>query len=383
MKHAIAALKTIQLVLLGSLLSIGDTIAQDGDLVVSMGTSVAAGFLPRPLCILDPTNPAIEPPCDLLFDRPTSRSPGDRLIQLLAAEDGETLELIKLGCGGETTAQMIDGVGSLCYDGTESQLERAESILIEHGDRVRLLTIDVGVNDVISCIDGSGGTVVVDEACLLAPDGAIAQVAENLATILWRLRGAASEDTLIIGMNYYNPYLAAYVLDPTNGAALAAQTGLLVRIFNEDVLAAVYGAFGIRVADVATAFQTEHTSPTSFAPLGGEVPTNVAMACRLTNMCGINRGVVNDIHPTPVGYSLIAAAFAETYRGGNAVPTPIFGDVDGDREVLFTDLAAILAGLGSEAGDLRYTVARDLDTNGLVNRFDARLFRRSVRAAFR
>ena len=158
MKQTFFVLKTLLLAGLASLVAIGDSIAQDNHLYIAMGTSVAAGFQPRPLCALDPENSAITPPCDLLFDRPTDQSPADRLSQILAAEDGEQLELIKLGCGGETTTQMITGAGSLCYDETASQLDRALALLDEHGERVRLITIDIGVNDVIGCFDGSGGS---------------------------------------------------------------------------------------------------------------------------------------------------------------------------------------------------------------------------------
>jgi len=383
MKQTFFVLKTLLLAGLASLVAIGDSIAQDNHLYIAMGTSVAAGFQPRPLCVLDPENPAITPPCDLLFDRPTDQSPADRLSQILAAEDGEQLELIKLGCGGETTTQMITGAGSLCYDETASQLDRALALLDEHGERVRLITIDIGVNDVIGCFDGSGGDLYIDQLCLFGRDGAVAQVIENLAEILGQLRLAATEDTLLIGMNYYNPFLAAYLLDPTNGPALADQSMQLVKFFNEEVLGLVYQAYEIPVADVAAAFQTENADPLFYPPLGGEVPTNVALACRLTHMCGLNRGVFDDIHATSVGYALIAAAFAETYRGGNAVPNLIDGDVDGDRQVLYTDLAAILGGLRAAVGDLRYTAARDLNNDGLVNRFDIRGFWRAYRNATR
>jgi len=382
MKEATNIVKTFLLLVFCSLVSVGESIASDSGIYLSMGTSVAAGFLPRPACVLDPTNPAINPPCDVLFDLPTDRSPADRLVALLANDDGVELELVKLGCGGETTAQMIDGDGSACYsEQSGSQLEVAESLLRDYGDRVRLVTIDIGVNDVLDCIDLSGGNLVIDESCLFSEGGAVKQVTANLGEILDRLKLAASEGTQIVGMNYFNPFLAAYVLIPVDGPAIADYSRELVSYFNHDVLEPVYQGYGVAVADVSAAFSAGSIGDIDFPAFGGWVPMDVAAVCQLTNMCGLNRGVIGDIHPNPVGYGLIAAAFAETLRGGNSIPSPIVGDIDGDRQVLGTDFLVLLSDLGSEAFDVRFTPQMDLDDDGFVTRLDLRLFLQAYRDA--
>jgi lysophospholipase L1-like esterase len=116
----------------------------------------------------------------------------------------------------------------------------------------------------------------------------------------------------IVAMNYYNPNLAYWIVDP----ALAEASLALTPVF-AGTLEAVYGAFGVPVADVATAFKTYNTS-------GAKVPANVRAICLYTGMCekaGPDYvlsdydpdapGPQTDIHPSDKGYKKIAATFAE------------------------------------------------------------------------
>ena len=59
------------------------------------------------------------------------------------------LELVKLGCPGETTSTMIDG--GLCRYQGGSQLAAATSFLRAHRGRVLLVTLDIGANDPEQC----------------------------------------------------------------------------------------------------------------------------------------------------------------------------------------------------------------------------------------
>ncbi|MGA8977960.1 MAG: SGNH/GDSL hydrolase family protein, partial [Pedococcus sp.] len=66
--------------------------------------------------------------------------------------DGAT-ELVNLACSGETTTSMLEG-GGCTYD-RGSQLAQAEQFLRDHATDVRLVTLDIGGNDVARC--GFGG----------------------------------------------------------------------------------------------------------------------------------------------------------------------------------------------------------------------------------
>ena len=68
----------------------------------------------------------------------------------------------------------------------------------------------------------------------------------------------------------------------------------------------MYGAFGVPVADVQSAFQT--TNFASVPPLG--VPVNVILVCSWTWMCA-PAPVGPNIHANVVGYWVIAGSFAK------------------------------------------------------------------------
>ena len=142
-----------------------------------------------------------------------------------------------------------------------SQLDAAISFLETH--YVALITLDLGANDVDQCISVNG----VNTACV---EKGLASVGSNLPWILSRLRAAAGPRTPIVAMNYYDPFLAAWVLAPANGPALALESLEVTTGFNA-LLEAVYASFAVPVADVAHAFRIYN-----FAPLPAEdVPLNV------------------------------------------------------------------------------------------------------------
>lgn len=178
----------------------------------------------------------------------------EQLHAALAADDPK-LELVKLGCGGESTVSMRFGsqdptvVGScgtpryykvLFPKGT--QLAEAVSFLQAHKGKVALVTIDIGAND-LSWHDAQGNDVF----CLLEPDGCATRtvvMAENLAAILADLR-AAGPDVPIVGMSYHDVFAPLCVSDPSLLFVCSR-----VNAFNA-ILVDTYGAAGDPVADVA------------------------------------------------------------------------------------------------------------------------------------
>lgn len=208
------------------------------------------------------------------------------------------LQLEDLGCSGETTTSMIEG-GSCSYS-LGNQLEQAVAFLQTHD--VVLVTIDIGANDVDHCITAES----LDETCL---QNGVSMVGSNLPKILGALH-AASPDVPLVGMNYYDPFLAAW-LEGSSGEAIAEQSLEVATDFN-DVLASAYQAFDDPVADVAGAFQTTDSTPV----LG--VPVDVAAVCALTWMCA-PAPLGPDFHANAAGYAVIAAAFAPKILAARAV----------------------------------------------------------------
>ena len=211
------------------------------------------------------------------------------------------LKLTKLGCPGETTATMMNG-GKCDYE-EGSQLAQAVEFLHAHKDKVAIVTIDMGVNDVLAanCIDVS--TSNVDSGCLFSAFGTLAN---NLITVVTALKQAAHPDTKIIAMNYYNTFLAFW-LTGLEGQVLAHESALLADYLNHNVLGYVYTAFEVPVADVAAAFESGNFGTS--ATMG--LPQNVLNICVYTYMCA-DTPVGPNIHANRYGYGVIAATIAAT-----------------------------------------------------------------------
>ena len=151
------------------------------------------------------------------------------------------LQLVKLGCETEeTTASMLGLVPSKCPYDQQDQLAEAEAFLRAHRGATVLVTIDIGANDLSRCINRATGTI--DLACVQAT---FQQAPANLATILARLRAAAGPRVPIVGMNFYDPFLAAWLQGPA-GQALARLSVQLVTQYNDLLEAAYQGAPGCR-----------------------------------------------------------------------------------------------------------------------------------------
>jgi lysophospholipase L1-like esterase len=212
----------------------------------------------------------------------------DQLLKLARGGGGEHLRLVKLGCGGESTATMI--ANSLCRYDTGSQLGDAVEFLDEHPGEIAFITINLGANDIGEC-DG-------DPSCF------IPQISANLPVILNTLREHAGPGVPIVGMNYYGPDVVQWFEDPAAGEAAAAG----VVAFN-NFLESLYAGAGVPVADVESAFAV--TDFTTLADLKhvGPVPLSVYNACTLIWIC-TGPPLGPDVHANNDGYGVIAEAFA-------------------------------------------------------------------------
>jgi lysophospholipase L1-like esterase len=154
-------------------------------------------------------------------------------------------------------------------------------------------------------VDGCAAGGVISQTCVAS---GFAAAQSDLPKILGALRGAVGEDTVIAGMNLYDPFLADF-LTGSAGQAVAAQSVDLDVAFNS-LLGASFGAFGVPVADVQTAFSTTDFADTATLPGVGTVPLNVARICEWTWMCAPSP-VGPNIHANQAGYQVIAAAFQQ------------------------------------------------------------------------
>lgn len=261
---------TLTVVLFSLITAIGAR-AQDASYYLALGDSLAIGVQPDANGDYVATNQGY---VDDLYALYHARLP--------------VLRLVKLGCTGETTTSMITGFGSGCTYPAGSQLAQAVAFLQTH--RVLLITIDIGADNLLRCLSL---TAPVDPACV--GDAAVT-AANDLATILGTLRAYAPH-TLIVGMNYNDPLVAAWVFGPA-GQQLAAASLVATRLFNQ-AIETVYGLMRVPIADVAATFRTD-----SF-------PANVLLALAWTWM-GAPPPRGPDVHPNALGYAAMAASFVRT-----------------------------------------------------------------------
>lgn len=204
-----------------------------------------------------------------------------------------TLRLAKLGCSGETTTSMISGQDSPCTYPAGSQLAQALVFLQKH--RVELITIDIGADDLLGCFRLA--TATIDQGCV---SNAFVSTPNHLAAILATLR-AAAPNALIVGMNYYDPFVPLWIFGPA-GQALASGSLAVMTVFN-GTLASIYQALQVPMANVAGTFRIDGTPPRITV-------ANTILALGWTWMSGQPpRGP--DVHPNALGYFAIASAFAK------------------------------------------------------------------------
>ena len=256
-----------------------DAAGESDSYYLSVGDSLAQGFQP----IGGPhTNSAAVG---------YSQGYADQLFRLARDGGRDRLRLVKLGCGGESTATMIEN--SRCAYDTGSQLGDAVEFLDAHRGEVAFITIDIGANDIF--LDCGG-----DPGCF------IPQISTNLPFILDTLRDHAGPGVPIVGMSYFTPDVVQWFDDPAAGEAAAASAVL----FN-NFLESLYAGAGVPMADVQSAFAV--TDFTTLVDLqgAGPVPLSVYNACTLTWAC-TPPPLGPDVHANNDGYGVIAQAFATT-----------------------------------------------------------------------
>lgn len=201
--------------------------------------------------------------------------------------------LTNYACSGEDTKTFTSG--AICGGSPgASQQTKALAFLKSHAKTTGVVTIDLGANDIQRCVKGTA----IDYTCL---SGGLADVATNLPAILQKLHTAAPNAKIVV-LNYYNPFLAAYLLG-TQGQQIAKLSETLAKTFNGEIATAA-ATINAPVADIAKAFLSDAETPmvkTSY----GTLPTNVARICTWTWMCSLQ-----NIHANDSGYTLMWWALA-------------------------------------------------------------------------
>lgn len=263
--------------------------------------TAAAAATPKTVFYLDigaSVSVGVQPTFKAPRGQPTHRGYANRLVTYEAVR-GVTLQLTQLGCPGESTTTMMLG-GDKCYRTPDNQLADAVAFLSAHYGQTGLVTLDLGFNDIAPCLR----SMTVDNACVSQN---LELLQRQLPEIIASLKAVAGPNVTFIGLNHYNPYLAA-ALDGSKGTQFASDSVAALLQLN-DVLQQVYSVSDIPLANVVESFQ-RNTPHTAEFVKGRPVPTSAIQACSLTWMCRQGPYGAN-LHPNNAGYRAITDAITE------------------------------------------------------------------------
>jgi lysophospholipase L1-like esterase len=208
-----------------------------------------------------------------------------------------TVQLQNFSRSGADSCE-VAGVGHGCLDSTPrtSQLVPAIAYLKAHAHHVRLITIDIGGNDVLELALTGLSNLPAAEARLPT---VYADYRTNVDTILAQLRAAAPH-ARIVASTQWNPLGGLSSPPLPAGFAPAAQTALdtINRITKQEC-----PKYRVKVADAASVMN---------AYPGGGVELSYVLQSVLN-------GNTPNIHATPKGYKIWGQTIIKTAYGPNAL----------------------------------------------------------------
>jgi lysophospholipase L1-like esterase len=270
MKRVLVVLAALALSLVTSVPAFAEE--DDTSYYLALGDSVAFGYTPR----------AVTPPANYLNAANFVGYP-----EMVARE----LELndVNASCSGEATGRFISLASSndngckayryyypLHVAYTSSQLAFAVTFLNAHRDSTKLVTIDLGANDVFQLQTLCG----TDQTCLdNGLPAVLATMQVNLGQIFAALRATGYEGK-IVALTYY-----ALVYDAAGLQGAALLNGPMINAAQP---------FNVKIASGFDAFK-----PFALAHGGSSCAAGLLIALG---------GGVCDVHPTPFGHAVLAAA---------------------------------------------------------------------------
>jgi lysophospholipase L1-like esterase len=154
---------------------------------------------------------------------------------------------------------------------------------------------------------------LVNQICM---SKGLGRLRRQLPLVLASLRKAAGDQGVdIVGIGHYDPFVTQ-----SSRTFAAASVGAVEQL--DRTLLAIYGRFGIPMANVSRAF--EMTSTQAVMVGGRSEPEDVARACQLTWMCARHPYGPN-LHPNDAGYRVIAQTISQllpSLPSATVGPTP-------------------------------------------------------------
>ena len=227
------------------------------------------------------------------------------------------LQIINDGCPGETTETMIKGSGvygpNYCAGGPTggpfpkaflhhpyAGTQLADALAVAANPDVRTITLDIGANDLKQFLEHTCGFPATFTCSPGQIEAEFGHIATNVGVILAQLRAVAPKAKIVF-VSQYNPYPTVLQPEGTGDATTEALNG---------ALKGVATTFGASFANTTKAI---NYSGTHGGPEAGDIRT----VCAFTAMCP--GGKFNpsspeaDIHPTKLGYAVMAGVVGAAY----------------------------------------------------------------------
>lgn len=331
---------------------------------LALGDSLAYGYQPTQL------------PDTIFFPGPPQKSPAwsgpgyaERLFSQHLAPAGVVTQLVNLACPGEDTATYQGIGGSICpyrwlfaprdttayTDTEESQQTAADTFIRLHAGQVRVVTIDLGANDILNAFNNDNcaftGSVTDTLHSFITNDVAILSDLRNT------LNTYDAGQYRLVTMDYYQPYenLCLFYLkahDPAHFPANYLAELKQFALFNATLTTIAAKYFGLPVAHVFTDFGGFTTVPNPHISGGGGAtwtwmddyaqkgvisPTVDLPAPSANYDC--TEGIIFDlrdacIHLNASGARVVCGAFWAAYSNGADTPcAAMAGDVPAPSSV--------------------------------------------------
>ncbi len=219
-------------------------------------------------------------------------------------------ELRNFGCVGQTAHGMqhdngcaadASTSGGVDYSGT-SQLRAAAEFMAEHRGQIRLVTIAMGANDILRCLDHSD-----DDAIQQCAEQTSVEIREILGGFLAATRELLGHEVPIVGISYFNVFHAAGLAGAIDAGRRGTLSQMLFDNYLNPSLQDIYSRAGAHFVDVSMLAGADlPDSRMSPLPGHGTVSAATARICVLTYYCSDH-----DPHPNRAGHALIAKAIEE------------------------------------------------------------------------
>jgi lysophospholipase L1-like esterase len=255
---------------------------------VSVGDSYAAGYRPNGA---GPGSTSVDGFVYQLQGRLASRQGGWTTVNFACSGETAYAMTFERGCEPEARAP-----GGVAYP-NDPQSVAAADFVSAHRDRIGLITVAMGANDVIRCLDERDATRAQRCAEVEVP-----RVILSLDFLLSRIREAVGPRVPIVGVSYINVFAADRLAGDANGERRAEFSAAMFGHYLNPALQETYSKYGASFVDSNSLAGGDLPATEKVdLPDHGTVTAAIGGVCALSYYCS-----QRDPHPNRAGHALIA-----------------------------------------------------------------------------